>query len=69
MIAASDLIAYVTITAVLALATGFTIGYRTRPEPRRTWSCARCDDAALRAEAVRFNTVIAHLDIDTPEIP
>jgi hypothetical protein len=66
VIPASDLIAYLTITAVLALATGWAVGYRTRPEPSRTWACARCDDAALRAEAVRFNAVIAGLDLDLP---
>ncbi|MFG3276204.1 hypothetical protein [Streptomyces luteogriseus] len=67
MITAFDLVAYLTITAVLALATGWAVGYRTRPEPRRTWACARCDDAALRAEAVRFNAVIAGLDLDLPD--
>ena len=69
MIPASDLIAYITITTVLALAAGFTIGFATRPtaNPVKPTPCPRCDDAAIRAEAVRFNAVIASLDLNTPD--
>ncbi|GGV68971.1 hypothetical protein GCM10010294_25260 [Streptomyces griseoloalbus] len=58
-----------TLAVLLALAAGGSIGYRMRPAPRRTWACARCDEAAIRAETARYNAVLLALDFDTPDDP
>lgn len=57
------------LAVVLALAVGACIGFRMRPEPRRTWACARCDEAMVRAEMARFHAVLEALDFDTPDDP
>jgi hypothetical protein len=48
---------------------GWCWGYHARPQPRRVWACARCDNEAIRAEVVRFNAVVAGLDFDTTDDP
>ncbi|MFJ8791420.1 hypothetical protein [Streptomyces sp. NPDC102462] len=57
------------LAVLLALAAGWCIGYRTRPQPRRTWTCARCDREALQAERDRFDELVAGLDLDLPDDP
>lgn len=57
------------LAALLALSIGFVLGYRTRPQQRPMWACARCDDEALLAsERARFDALIADLGIpDDPD--
>ncbi|MFD3574741.1 hypothetical protein [Streptomyces sp. NPDC058644] len=58
------------LAAVLALSLGWTIGYRMRPQPRRTWACQRCDDEALMTfERARFDELTASLDLTSPKTP
>ena len=64
-----NLVIALTIGLIFGILFGWCWGYHARPEPRRVWACARCDDTALREEAVRFNAVLAGLDFDPPPIP
>ncbi|MFD5709514.1 hypothetical protein ACFWHW_03815 [Streptomyces pharetrae] len=51
------------LTAVVALAAGWTLGHRTRPHPARTRACSTCDEAAVRGEFTAFHQLIAGLDL------
>ncbi|MFE9645286.1 hypothetical protein ACFYO0_14455 [Streptomyces sp. NPDC006365] len=56
------------LAAVLALSVGFVVGLLVRPQPRRVWACARCDDEALMtSERARFDDLIASLDLTNHE--
>lgn len=63
-------------TLVIAMAIGLIFGcsfgwcwgYHTRPEPRRVWACARCDEQALTAdEQARFKAITRYFDQPDPE--
>lgn len=52
------------LTAVLAAAAAWTAGWHARHRlgPRRTWACARCDQAAVRAELDRLTAELSDYD-------
>lgn len=64
-----NLVIALAIGLIFGCSFGWCWGYHARPEPRRVWACARCDEAAVRTEVVRFNSVLLALDFDTPDIP
>ncbi|MFJ8603416.1 hypothetical protein ACIREM_32860 [Streptomyces shenzhenensis] len=62
-------VAVAVLVVLPALAVGWCIGYRTRPQPRRTWACAVCDQVALQSEHARFDELEASLDLNLPDNP
>lgn len=58
-----NLVIAMAIGGLFGVSFGWCWGYHARPEPRRVWACARCDEQALTAdEQARFKAITRYFD-------
>src|SRR5690606_41290886 len=66
--AAVNLVLAMVIGLIFGVSFGWCWGYHARPQLRRVWACARCDEHALTAdEQARFKAITRYFDQPGPK--